>query len=234
MDSQKIYDQIVSEVKKGIDKKISFKSTYMGTPHKYYGLKSSVLGDAIIKNWDEIKDLKYEKWIELLDLFYKIDVFEYKIIAGSILRRSNMQRQNLDLAKIDDWLNYLFGWAEIDVSCQATFDSNEVLGRWNEWELFLRKLNADENISKRRASLVLPIKSLRSCRDLNLMNLAFDNVKDVMLEKDILITKAISWILREMVKKYKGEVSEFVEKYKTQLPAIAVRETRRKIETGRK
>ena len=55
-----------------------------------------------------------------------------------------------------------------------------------------------------------------------------------MHEKDILITKAISWLLRSLVKYHKNEVDQVIEQNKETLPKIAIRETKRKIETGRK
>jgi 3-methyladenine DNA glycosylase AlkD len=62
--------------------------------------------------------------------------------------------------------------------------------------------------------------------------IAFQNIERLKSEKEILITKAISWVLRSMVKHHRPTLIEFMKE--KDLPAIAVRETRRVLETGRK
>lgn len=53
-------------------------------------------------------------------------------------------------------------------------------------------------------------------------------------EIEILITKAISWQLRSMVKHHKKIVMDFIYKNKATLPAVAVREILPVINTGKK
>jgi 3-methyladenine DNA glycosylase AlkD len=50
----------------------------------------------------------------------------------------------------------------------------------------------------------------------------------------ILITKAVSWLLRNLVKHYRTEVEAYLRSNEGRLPAIAVRETFNKLKTGRK
>ncbi|MDP2951009.1 MAG: DNA alkylation repair protein, partial [bacterium] len=64
--------------------------------------------------------------------------------------------------------------------------------------------------------------------------LAFENIEKLKPEKDILITKAISWLLRNLIKYHKKEVADYLKKNKNSLPKIAVRETEKKIKTGKK
>ena len=68
--------------------------------------------------------------------------------------------------------------------------------------------------------------------DKRLSDLAFENIDRLKHEKDILITKAISWILRSLVKHHKKEVSKYLEDSKESLPKIAIRETKNKITYG--
>lgn len=66
------------------------------------------------------------------------------------------------------------------------------------------------------------------------MPTAFENILTLCGEKDILITKAISWLLRSLIKHHKYAVQEFLDENHEQLPPIAVRETIQKLKTGRK
>jgi len=53
-------------------------------------------------------------------------------------------------------------------------------------------------------------------------------------EKEVLITKAISWTLRSMVKLHRTPLKNYLAKNKQTLPAIAMRETLTKLQTGKK
>lgn len=54
------------------------------------------------------------------------------------------------------------------------------------------------------------------------------------MKKIKLIAKAVSWILRSLVKRHRQIVGEYVFKNEASLPAIAVREFKKKYETGKK
>jgi 3-methyladenine DNA glycosylase AlkD len=49
-----------------------------------------------------------------------------------------------------------------------------------------------------------------------------------------MITKAISWVLRSLVKHHRSEVENYLDTHEESLPRIAVREVRVKLDTGRK
>jgi 3-methyladenine DNA glycosylase AlkD len=61
---------------------------------------------------------------------------------------------------------------------------------------------------------------------------AFRRIEKLKSEKEIMITKAISWVLRSMIRHYRSEVSNYVDQNAATLPKIAVRETRVKLDTG--
>jgi len=60
------------------------------------------------------------------------------------------------------------------------------------------------------------------------------NVEKLKTEKDVLITKAISWVLRSMILTNPEVVREYLEKNKDSLPRIALREATTKLLTGKK
>jgi 3-methyladenine DNA glycosylase AlkD len=71
-------------------------------------------------------------------------------------------------------------------------------------------------------------------KDERLAEVAFRNIDRLKSEKAVLITKAISWLLRSMVKHYKADVASYIKKSADTLPKIAVRETMVKLKTGKK
>ena len=82
--------------------------------------------------------------------------------------------------------------------------------------------------------MVLLLKTVRSINDPQVRDLAFDNIRANMESRDILITKSISWILRTMINLYREDVRDFLSENEAVLPAIAIRETRKKLLTGKK
>ena len=105
---------------------------------------------------------------------------------------------------------------------------------WSGWKKLTLKLNKSKNINKRRASIVLLCKPLTRTEDERVQKLTFQLVDQLKSEKEILITKAVSWTLRSMVKLHKKPLAAYLEKNKKSLPAIAVRETLTKLKTGKK
>ncbi len=208
--------------------------SYLGTPRKYLGLNAKNL-KSIASQWTkENKNISTSELMAVLDSLNLGETFEERIMVGSILGRLKNQRVEMNIEYLYKWLGNLEGWAEIDCLCQSSFSGEEVISRWSEWQKLLTTLNTDKNISRRRASLVLLCKAVRDCKDDRFAKLAFANVEKLKHEKEILITKAVSWILRNMTKNYKAEVKNYLDQNAETLPKIAVRETKRKLETGRK
>jgi len=79
-----------------------------------------------------------------------------------------------------------------------------------------------------------PTRPLRRSEDKGLAELGFRTVEVLKSERAIIITKAVSWLLRSMVAHHRGAVAAYIKENHHSLPAIAVRETTRKIATGRK
>ncbi|MEK7181524.1 MAG: DNA alkylation repair protein, partial [Patescibacteria group bacterium] len=159
---------------------------------------------------------------------------EEKNTASNLLGFSPEKRSAVSIKRIDTWLNELAGWSEIDSLCYNVFTGEELLHKWSLWEKFLHKLSLDTNLNKKRASLVFLAGAVSYSQDPRLLQLSFTLTERLKSHKEIIITKAISWLLRSMVKYHKKEVSKYIKENQNTLPKIAIRETTRKIQTGRK
>jgi 3-methyladenine DNA glycosylase AlkD len=71
-------------------------------------------------------------------------------------------------------------------------------------------------------------------KDMIFYELGIKNIEKLKHEKPVLITKAISWLLRSMVKNHKNEVEKYIKNNLESLPKIAIRETQKKLITGTK
>jgi len=170
----------------------------------------------------------------LLNRLYRGKSHEEKSIAGMFLGYSKEHRKQIQPRLLDEWLDHLEGWAEVDSLSQSNFGADEMLSGWEAWKRTLTRFSKGKNINKQRASLVLLTKPVRESRDRRLSTLAFKNIGRLQQEKDIMITKAISWLLRSLIENHKREVMNYIQENNSLLPKIAVRETKRKLIMGRK
>ncbi|OQB05900.1 MAG: DNA alkylation repair enzyme [bacterium ADurb.Bin212] len=207
---------------------------YLGTKRKFIGLKSPDRNKVLNLVAHDLKKREAAEVKAILDQLFASDIFDDYNFAGKLLTRLPQVRKSLKMSRIKSWLQNSNGWAECDSICQSLFDFKEVLERWTEFENIINECRISKNIQLRRASLVLQVKPNRNCADPKLRHLAFETIEKLKSEKDILITKAVSWLLREMSRLSSHEVKEYLERNKDSLPAIAYRETMKKIETGKK
>jgi 3-methyladenine DNA glycosylase AlkD len=206
---------------------------YLGSNKTFHGF-SSLQMSLLVKTFLEDNKLSESQSLELLNSLYQNGTTYTEIALAAMILTLTPLIKSFDPKNLDLWLNYTCGWAENDVLCQSNFSSDILLSNWENWQKWLKKFNQDKNINKRRASLVLLTKPLRQSNDLRLSKIAFENIENLKLEKEILITKAVSWALRALVKFHKDDVLIYLEKNKDTLPKIAYREAFSKALTGKK
>lgn len=180
------------------------------------------------------QDLSLGDFLELAYSLYNGKYSNEKSMGGKLLKAYPELRRKMEPRELDVWLNYLNGWEQVDSICQSVFTAEDMLNNWSSWKKTLIAFAKNKNINKRRASLVLLTAPVRQSSDEKFCQLAFAIIERLKNEKEILITKAISWLLREMIKNHKNKVAIYLKENKESLPKIAVRETTRKLKTGRK
>lgn len=231
---QEILKRLRGSSGKKIKRDVEFERKYVGTDKICYSLRSAEKDLVVREFLRKHHNLSLKEFVALLNSLYKGESHEELSIAGKLLEQSSKFKKDLDINLLDRWLNNVKGWSEVDSLCQSNFGAKEMLSRWQEWERLVRKLSRDKNIHKRRASLVLLTKVTRESADLRPAKIAFTNIEKLKGEKDVLITKAISWLLRDLIKHHRKDLEAYLKKNAESLPKIAVRETMNKLKTGRK
>ncbi|MFC1790753.1 DNA alkylation repair protein [Patescibacteria group bacterium] len=208
---------------------------YGGSREKDYPLSNPQLR-VIVRDWlKKQPDLNYNQFITLLNSLYsQSKTATEKYLAGFLLEYLPKLRQQVEPPMFGKWLDFLTGWAQIDSLCQSKFSAAEMLTKWLVWESLIKGFSQSKSISKRRASLVLLTGPVRGSSEKKFVDLGLENINRLKTEKEILITKAISWLLREMIKNHQSRVMTFLAQNEASLPKIAVRETKRKLATGKK
>lgn len=188
-----------------------------------------------MKEWvKKHRDISQEAYEKTLLALSQGAVHEEKITVGMLLSYLPRHRRHLHPFFVDRLLETREGWLEVDSICQNIFTAEEILASWAQWHLLLSQFVRDENIQKRRASLVLLVGPVTYNESIKLADLAFEQIEHVKHEKEILLTKAVSWLLRSLIKHHKERVGEYVTTMSNSLPKIAMRETKQKLHTGKK
>jgi 3-methyladenine DNA glycosylase AlkD len=212
----------------------TFLNSYMGNDHVRYPIAAPALR-AIAKAWmREHRDLEPDEFANLLTSLIEGESSTEKIMAGIMMGYSSPIQRKFNPMVFDGWLNHLIGWAEVDAVCTGDFTITQLPSDWPKWKKLLNKLSKDANINKRRASLVLFCSAMSRVKDDRIGALAFQIIERLKSEKEILITKAISWLLRSMIKHYRESVEVYLKENADTLPKIALRETMVKLKTGKK
>ena len=155
-------------------------------------------------------------------------------MGGILLGYMSLQRRQLTAALYDDWLEHTQGWAAVDAICYNNFTAAEILDNFTQWKALITHLAQSGNPNKRRGAIVLLTKPVKQSADPRLCGLAFDLIDSTSGEKDILITKAVSWMLRNLTRYHAAAVRQYLNTHQETLPAIAIRETIHKLKHGTK
>lgn len=207
---------------------------YLGNTHPRYPITAPTLRE-IAKAWSrDNKHLSSSDFAALLTSLIEAPSSTEKVFAGILLDYSSKEQRSFNPKLFIKWLEHLEGWAEVDALCTNKYTKTHLLQNWDDWQPLLLALSKKKNVNMKRASLVFLCTPVRHHHDERLANQAFENITTLMHHKEVLITKAISWLLRSMVKYYGREVKHFIQSHKDELPRIAVRETLKVLETGTK
>jgi 3-methyladenine DNA glycosylase AlkD len=208
--------------------------SYNGSGRPFFNISAPVLRD-VAKGWTKPrKTAAPSEILAVIDSLFAGASHEEKTLASLMLAYHEPARLASGPPEFDRWLGEIRGWAEVDSLCWNVITAEQMLADWPAWSAFLSRLARDPNINKRRAALVLPAAPAHYSDDTRLRDLAFANVDVLKAEKPILITKAVSWLLRSMTTRHRAAVEAYLGANAESLPKVAIRETRTKLRTGTK
>jgi 3-methyladenine DNA glycosylase AlkD len=208
--------------------------SYGGSGHRFYRVDVPTRR-AMVRRWLA----RHKAWspaeiLTVVDSLTAGESHEEKTLGMLLLRASAKAFGAAGPGDVDRWLADLNGWAEVDSLCQNLFPAPQLLADWPAWDGLLERLSTDANINKRRAALVLLTGPVHYSDDARLTKRALINIHRLKAERDILITKAVSWLMRSMAARHRAAVERLLAEDDGGLPKVAVRETRIKLATGTK
>jgi 3-methyladenine DNA glycosylase AlkD len=230
-----LHQQLLKEIIRhsGKPTQHTFSDNYLGNQHPRYAVSIPQLR-ALANVWmKENAGLTPPEFVALLTSLINAPSSTEKTMVGILLDYASREQRSFNPKILNAWLDQLEGWAEVDSLCTSGLSVTQIIADWDRWKKLLFQLNKSKNINKRRASIVLLCQPLRQ-NDSRIPATAFELINNLKHEKEILITKAISWVLRSMEKFHRDALEEYLHENKETLPAIAVRETWKKLKTGKK
>jgi 3-methyladenine DNA glycosylase AlkD len=187
----------------------------------------------IAKAWAKAhKDLPAAQFKQYINILIHDPSPIQKTMGGILLGYMPAQRCRLEPVVYDDWLSHTEGWAAVDAICYNNISAVEILDNFPAWKTLITRLAKSNNLNKCRGAIVLLTKPVKQSADPRLRDLSFRVIDTLRGEKSILITKAVSWLLRHLAKYHASAVRQYLATHKDKLPAIAIRETFNKLEHG--
>lgn len=188
----------------------------------------------IVKGWRrDHKDVSLDDLLPLVETLWAGESREERLVALELLQHYPHLIPDLSWARFESWRQNLDAWELTDVLGVG------VLGPWVAHDTerrghHLRELLSDEDVWSRRLGLVGGIGWHRAQEGADLPLFVVELIDQAKDERHPLITKAVSWALRYLVKRHPAEVEAYLEENEAALAAHVLREVRNKLQTGRK
>ncbi len=175
---------------------------------EFLAVRVPILKQAATKDFS-LAQLNEGQRLEVWDFIWRNSPY-YEVMAVALFhyRCQGLKVTPTAFATIKDWIERVENWGHCDefsyiLSCLAEREPKQVLP-------YLIELNNSSNIWKIRTSIVSTVHYTGK----NSVYLSPEDVFPLLLShvahKNKYITKAISWVLREMRRKYPVQVEEFV------------------------
>ena len=157
---------------------------------------------------------------------------EERVLATILLEHYKRWVPDLSKSHFDRWRRTLDSW-------EITDGLGWTLAEWVAGDPdarldYLRDLIADEDVWSRRLALVTTARINRGKMGFTVPDLTLELLDRVKEERHPMITKAVSWALRELTKTHRERVSAYLEENRDVLARHVVREVDNKLRTGLK
>lgn len=232
MNSQLQVKEFLKALKKNADEEYR-KGNEMAVPSglRNIGVRVPILR-KIAKNWlKKNKDVSDKDFLDLLQTLWKQPIYELRSLTQELLMANKKFLKQFDWKVGESWLNDVNNWAHCDVL------STQILGflvLWDKSHLkSLKSYLKKPGKWHRRAAIVSLIQLIRK-KEIS-PGEVLKMIDQIKKDQDPMIQKAISWVLREMIRAgYKKEVEKYLHQNQTKFATYVVREVTNKLKTGLK
>jgi 3-methyladenine DNA glycosylase AlkD len=234
MDHQTLVDQTIKKLENVSDEqRKAFAPGYYPTSMEVLGVKTNDLREVVKDLLKQIKGYEDADYLDLCKALAKTEIFECRQVAYELLDRRRKMVGRLNEKQIEELSDGNDNWVSVD-----TFSVLISGIAWREGGIsdktVLEWLRSGNRWIRRTAvvsTIALNQKSRGGTGDVRRTLMVCEKVVE---DKDDMAQKALSWALRELSKRERKPVEEFMEKYNEHLSGRVRREVSRKLQTGRK
>ena len=210
----------------------AFMTSNAPTGRTVYGVRVPQLR-RIARDWyrahRELQPCDLEKLVEIL---WSGESREEQTLTVLLLEHYEHCIPDLTRAHFDRWRRGLESW-------EATDGLGWVLALWLSGDPdtrlgYLSDLIGDVDVWSRRMALVATVRINRGQLGPTIPCLTLQLIDRAVSERHPMITKAVSWALRELVRRHRDQVTRYVESNRQVLARHIVREVSNKLRTGLK
>ena len=176
---------------------------------------------------------EWKKRIELLKLLVETRIFECQVLAYEFISSNKKIWEVLSREDIIDLGKNMDNWASVDT--YSMYVAGQAWRRGIFDDAYFKNLLKSDDVWQRRIAVVSTValnsKAQGGTGD---VERTLDICKLVVEDYHDMIVKALSWALRELSKRYKEEVQDFIDRYDELLHKKVVREVTNKLVFGKK
>lgn len=214
-------------------KRIEKSKTYFPTAQRVLGVTNPHVKTVTTELKQVYAAWTPREWIELCKALVNCDIFECQILAYGILDKNRKLLDALTYNDLEDLWKNLDNWASVDHYSVGIY--GVLWGKGVVKDHHIDKLLESDNFWDRRVAVVstvaLNLKSRGGTGDTAKTIGVCERVVD---ERHDMIQKALSWALRELSKRDKQSVINFMNSYESRLAKRVIREVRHKLDFGTK
>lgn len=234
MDIQVIVQDIVAAFEDLSDpRRVEKSKTYFPTSMKVMGVTNPNLKVVIKELKSSYPDWHPREWIDLCKRLVAVDIFECQVLAFEMIGRDKSLLNALQYEDLTDLGKNLDNWASVDHYTVGIYGVLWGKGVVQDRDID-RLLESDNHWERRRAvvsTVALNLKSRGGTGDTPRTIRVCERVVD---ERQDMIQKALSWALRELSKRDRDAVVDFMELHEPRLARRVVKEVTHKLDFGTK
>ncbi|MEN8230141.1 MAG: DNA alkylation repair protein [Bacteroidota bacterium] len=234
MDMQAVVQDIVAAFEDLSDPgRVEKSKTYFPTSMKVMGVTNPDLKVVIKALKSRYPDWNQREWIDLCKRLVAANIFECQVLAFEMIGRDKKLLNALKYEDLADLGKNLDNWASVDHYTVGIY--GVLWGKGVVQDRDIDRLLQSNNHWERRVAVVstvaLNLKSRGGTGDTPRTISVCERVVD---DHQDMIQKALSWALRELSKRDREAVADFMELYESRLARRVVKEVTHKLDFGTK
>ncbi|MBU4536833.1 DNA alkylation repair protein [Patescibacteria group bacterium] len=205
-----LYKKIVLELKKKKNKDVAREEKKFNRNEVIsYGIRTPILHKIFKQFNKDVENLDLKDSFDLIILLYQSQIQEQIFFGTYILKLKKEDFKKSDLYIINKVSSYFTSWGVVDNFCMDVLQPillkfpKEILSLMNKW-------NSSENMWRRRASVVVFVRTIGESGKFNSQGLKLCN--NLIRDEEDLVQKGVGWALKDMMRSDKKKIFNYVKK----------------------